>query len=46
MTRYVAIAAALLLTLAAPFALRPDTRITEAGPGMVVRGPGYRVREP
>ena len=32
MNRYVAIAAALLLTLAAPFALRPDTRITEAGP--------------
>ena len=32
MTRYLAIAAALLLTLAAPFALRPDTRITEAGP--------------
>ena len=32
MTRYLAIAAALLLTLAAPFALRPDTRIAAAGP--------------
>jgi len=30
MTRYIAIGAALLLTLAAPFALRPDTQITSA----------------
>ena len=32
MIRYLAIAAALLLTLAAPFALRPDTRITATSP--------------